>query len=257
MDKALLIPGLPADLIIAAYKKAPGNEIDSGKFKSPESSAALAANTFGYFLDKRPEALPLLPGLQEADWPPVEIPKLEATVRFPWAGGRHPCLDALIVTKSLLIGLESKRFEPFRTRDRKPLSEAYRRAVWGTDMKGYEACRDRLFSGDWGFERLDVAQLLKHAFGLRTAAHSKEHRGKRPVLFYLYAEPERWTDGVAIADTVRQQHRDEIESFSQLVAQDEVQFVACSYRQLLVGWAEHADTNIRAHAATIASRFAP
>jgi hypothetical protein len=124
-------------------------------------------------------------------------------------------------------------------------------------MKGYEACRDRLFSGERGFERLDVAQLMKHAFGLRTAAHHKEHRGKRPVLFYLFAEPERWTDGVAIADTVRQQHRDEIESFSQLVAQDEVQFVACSYRQLLAGWAEHADTNIRAHAAMIAIRFAP
>jgi len=31
---------------------APGNEIESGKFASPESSAALVANAFGLFLDE-------------------------------------------------------------------------------------------------------------------------------------------------------------------------------------------------------------
>lgn len=257
MDDDLFLPGLPADLIMAAYRKAPGNEIESGKFRSPESSAALAANTFGYFLDKRPEALPLLPGLQAADWPPVEGLALEAVVRFPWSGGRHPCLDALIVTESLVVGVESKRFEPFRARNTKPLSEAYRRSVWGSNMKGYEACRERLFDRDLGFERLDATQLIKHAFALRTAAHKKGRQEKRPVLYYLYAEPEARANGDAITDIARNQHRSEIEAFSSMVASDEVRFMACSYRELLANWAKHAEKGVRAHAAAIASRFAP
>jgi hypothetical protein len=43
----VLLPGLPIDLILQAYASAPRNEIESGKFESPESSAALAANAFG------------------------------------------------------------------------------------------------------------------------------------------------------------------------------------------------------------------
>ena len=42
-----LLPGLPVDLIRACYATASGNEITSGKFASPESSSALAANTSG------------------------------------------------------------------------------------------------------------------------------------------------------------------------------------------------------------------
>jgi hypothetical protein len=45
-----LLPHLPIEAILAAFEKAGGDEIKSGKFESLESSAALAANTFGYFL---------------------------------------------------------------------------------------------------------------------------------------------------------------------------------------------------------------
>jgi len=41
---------LPKDAILAAFARSPGNELASGKLESPESSAALAANTFGLFL---------------------------------------------------------------------------------------------------------------------------------------------------------------------------------------------------------------
>jgi hypothetical protein len=49
-----LLPGLPIDLIRGCYAAAPGNEIAGGKFASPASSAALAANTFGPFLPGQP-----------------------------------------------------------------------------------------------------------------------------------------------------------------------------------------------------------
>src|ERR1700692_4301789 len=98
----MFLPNLPEQLIRAAYMAAPGNEIETGKFASPESSAALVANAFGLFLD-RPGDMPPLSQDQDWGWPPISV-RLEATVRFPWAGGRHPCLDVLVETPDALIG---------------------------------------------------------------------------------------------------------------------------------------------------------
>ncbi|MBS3979053.1 MAG: hypothetical protein KGZ77_04545 [Rhodobacteraceae bacterium] len=84
------LPGVPAEAVLAALTRAPGSELASGKFDSPESSAALAVNAFGWFLD-RPRSLPPLPGV------PMGLPQtvaVEAELRFPWSGGRHPWLDA-------------------------------------------------------------------------------------------------------------------------------------------------------------------
>ena len=46
------LPGVPGPDIEAIFEAAPGNEIGTGKFDSPESSAALAANAFGFFLNR-------------------------------------------------------------------------------------------------------------------------------------------------------------------------------------------------------------
>jgi len=56
----IFLSGVPGELVRAAFDRAGGNEIASGKFASPESSAALAANGFGWFMD-RPTALPAFP----------------------------------------------------------------------------------------------------------------------------------------------------------------------------------------------------
>ena len=95
------LPGVPGPEIERIFNAAAGNEIASGKFDSPESSAALAANAFGFFL-KRPRDLPPLPDCGRVAWPARSL-SLEATVRFPWSGGRHPVLDCLVTTPSALI----------------------------------------------------------------------------------------------------------------------------------------------------------
>ncbi|MGA0606558.1 hypothetical protein ACO2Q0_11200 [Phenylobacterium sp. VNQ135] len=81
--------------ILARYQVAGGQELISGKFANPESSAALAANAFGFFA-KRPQALSL-PGL----FAPGEAQRveLEVEMRFPWSGGHHPWLDVGVQTK--------------------------------------------------------------------------------------------------------------------------------------------------------------
>lgn len=249
-----LLPGLPIDLIRACYAAAPGNEIASGKFASPESSAALAANTFGPFL-LRPAELPPLPGGEAWGWPASSV-RLEVIVRFPWSGGRHPCLDALIETSTALIGVESKRYEPFRAKPAVTLSDAYWRPAWGDAMTGFERVRNALREGSSPLARLDAAQLVKHAFALRTAVHrGPRFVGKRPVLAYLYAEPERWPDGRAVRTAEVDAHRNEIRSLAEIIAGDEVAFHACSYRELLAAWSGGAGDVVRAHAAAIASRF--
>jgi hypothetical protein len=258
VDDQHFLLGVPVSLVKTAYAGAPGNEIESGKFASPESSAALVANTFGLFVEHS-TALPALPGTVDCGWP-AESVMVEHEVRFPWPGGMHPWLDVLIVTGNALIGVESKRYEPFRSHDEGCFSDAYWRPVWGTKMTGYECCRDEI--RDYGgarFARLDAAQLVKHALALRTAVQRRDKiawLGKRPILFYLYAEPWRWPgDKGAIPLQDRLQHRAEVQAFTDMVAEDEVSFRSCSYSELLAHWAARPNPVITAHAAEIAQRF--
>jgi hypothetical protein len=241
---------LPVAEIQAAFAKAPGNEFGSGKINSKESSAALAANTFGLFL-KRPGDLPLLPGLGRIRWTPTYV-GLEECARFPWRGGRHPWLDVIVETQTHLIGIESKRYEPYRVRRPGSLSRAYRRPVWGANMVPFERMRDRLSEGILTYQHLDAIQLVKHAFGIRTRADSC---GKRPILFYLYAEPNAWPDGRLIGSAALQRHTAEIAEFARWVKGAEVRFASCSYRDLLAAFRTAILADVNSHARALADKF--
>ena len=227
---------MPGAEIEKIYNAAPGKEITSGKFDSPESSAALAANAFGLFLHRAAD-LPVLPGCEEEVWPAVSL-SIEAELRFPWGGGSHPHLDCLVETPSALIGIESKRFEPYRPPHSPSLSNAFWRPVWGERMRGYEGIRDRLrHNPAGGFAHLDAAQLFKHALGLRSEVQRRGPRKLKPILFYLHAEPEDWpASGEAVDERAKARHKEEIEAFGAAVADDEVRFVSCAWRNLLQVW---------------------
>jgi hypothetical protein len=244
--KHLFLPGVPAAYVIDRLTVAGGDEIGSGKLAHPESSAALAVNTFGWFVD-RPSMMPSLPGTAHMGLPDrVEV---EYCARFPWSGGRHPWLDAAVFTGTHLIGVESKRFEPFRDRKTVSLSPTYDRPVWGERMFRYSALRDGLRSGSFRFDHLDAAQLVKHAYGLVTDARRLH---KRPVLFYLFAEPTQ-REGCPIKLEDIQHHRKEIIEFAAAVDGDEVLFYSSSYRE----WLDQCSTGaaIRAHRRAIEERF--
>lgn len=243
------LDGVPAGHVIRRLAGAGGKEIESGKLSSPESSAALAVNCFGWFVE-RPKKLPPLTGLTDAGVP--ELVDIEFCARFPWRGGRHPWLDAVVQTPTMLIGVESKRFEPFRDKKTVSLSEAYDRPVWGDDMKGYERMRDRLRLGKERFSHLDAAQLVKHAFGLVTEAR---RRSRAPVLFYLFAEPEE-RNGRRIGQPDLTRHRSEILRFAEAVAGDEVTFRHASYREWL-GTRSQFDGSVAAHGDAVLKSFNP
>lgn len=250
-----LLPGLPVQAILARYLAGAGDEVRSGKFASPKSSAALVANAFGYFFE-RPSELPPLPGCEETAWPASRV-ELEQVVRFPWSGGRHPHLDVIVQSSAVLIGIESKRYEPFRPRKSPSLSTAYWRPVWGESMAGYQGVRDQLGKGTSSFRQLDAAQLVKHAFALRTQVHHKSSpQGQAPVLFYLYAEMGAWPNGELIDAEEHRKHREEIAAFATAVAGDEVRFLSCSYQELLKCWRDNGGPAVRSHAEAFSLAFA-
>ena len=249
MLDGVLLPHLDARAIAQAYGSAPGNELDSGKIASPESSAALVANGFGYYLDA-PGLLPPLPGVAAA-WPPHSV-TLEGIARGPWSGGRHPCRDVLLDIPDAIVGIESKRYEPFRAKGAMKLSDAYWRPVWGERMRGFERVRDDLRDGSLRFDHLDAAQLVKHAFGLRTAA---ARLGKRATLLYLHCEPTAWPDGHVVPAGAHERHSREIAAFAAAVADDEVAFAHLTWRALLGTWAASDDDGLRRHVAAVLDRF--
>jgi len=240
-----LLPGVPEDYVRERLFAAGGKEIESGKFTSPDSSAALAVNAFAWFHSK-PATLPLMPALKNAGWPPERI-DVEYCARFPWAGGRHPWLDAFIETATHIIGVESKRHGPFRDKKSVSLSEAYDRPVWGKQMGPYEAMRDQLRSRKTSFVHLDAAQLVKHAFGLITESGRKG--GKIPILVYLYAEPSCWP-AEAIA-----RHRNEINAFARAVDGAAVLFTSLRWQDWLTTWPSTKNVPLATHRKNLIKRF--
>ncbi|WP_252259819.1 PGN_0703 family putative restriction endonuclease [Erythrobacter aurantius] len=246
---SLFLPGVPVNHILQRLTDAGGKEIESGKLASPESSAALAVNCFGWFIP-RLHLLPSFPDLEEVGR--VQLVDVEFCARFPWSGGRHPWLDAVIQTSSMLIGVESKRYEPFRDAKKVDLSPAYDRDVWGPNMRRFEDLRDQLRSGETKFEYLDGAQLLKHAFGLVTEGR---RRDRVPVLAYIYAEP-RTRSGKPIDAEMIREHRAEADRFGNSVAGDDVRFIHSSYRDWLAHWNE-GNPELTAHRDRVVERFDP
>jgi hypothetical protein len=242
------LPGVPGDAVLAALRRSPGNEVDSGKFGSPESSAALAVNAFGWFLD-RPGALPPLPGVPMGRPEAVEV---EAEMRFPWAGGRHPWLDAAITTATTLVGVESKRYEPFRPGKTTSFSEAYDSRDWGAGMGRFTAMRLALCAGSRFYRHLDAVQLVKHAYGLRTQGIK---RARGAVLVYLHAAPAAWASGKPVSVEAIERHDAEIADFGEAVRGDDVTFVALRWADLLAAWSEVP--TLAAHAAAVQARFGP
>ena len=167
-------------------------------------------------------------------------------------------MDILITASSALVGVESKRFEPFRDKPEAKFSDAFWRPKWGGRTDGFQSVRDALAADPDMYAHLKADQLVKHTLALRAQVNRQSHLGVTPVLVYLYVEPDILPNsGKPIPESARATHRREIADFANRVADDEVRFAPCSYGALLTAWSESESPGVRAHAAAVARRFRP
>jgi hypothetical protein len=234
-----LLPGVESRHFVGHFENGDGRELD-WKFLAVHSSAALAVNAFARFKDN-------LGHLSLADRSDFENVAFEFKCPTGLRGGRPAHLDLLAQGPAGVVAVESKCTEHLE-RKVPSFSPAYseqirdeRRAdVWFRAMKKVLAKPDV-----FGF--LDVAQLIKHAFGL-----ARCFRGRSTTLLYLYWEP---LD--ADRHPIFRQHRREIERFSDLVAGGFPEFRTQSYAELWAVWQETAQPKwLRGHAVALQARYA-
>jgi hypothetical protein len=146
-------------------------------------------------------------------------------------GGRAPNLDVLAESDNVIVGVESKCTEYLQpkswTAEKPPFRPAYFEQIRDERRKGkwFEAMMQISRNPD-SFRHLDVAQLVKHAFGL-----GRVYRGKPVILLYLYWEPIDSDHHEEFA-----LHHNEIERFSEMVSDGFPEFEVAKYEDLFAKW---------------------
>jgi hypothetical protein len=228
-----LVEGVDADLIKQDYDNGSGQEWDY-KIKAVHSSAALAANTFGFFKDKH-DALELL-GVRGFSCPRLEA-KCPSGLR-----GTPPNLDALVESNQDVIGVESKFLETL-TEKKADFSPAYsRQNLPQCEPMWWEALEQ---AGKLGECRFDRAQIIKHYLGLRHTYRADE---RCLHLLYLYWEPANANSLPAF-----QEHRDQLSAFARQVSGSVVHFHGMSYRELWERW--ESIPGIAGHVRNLRARY--
>lgn len=214
-----------------------GRELE-GKFRAAHSSSALAVNTFARF-KTTPRDLAI------AGFSGFDTFRFEA--KCPAIPGREPPHLDLVLEDSLkVVGVESKCIEHLskHTADFAPaydalIRDARRDSAWFRLMHV-------LIKDPKRYRYLNVAQLVKHAFGLALC-----YAGKKSALVYLYWEPRNVEEIPVLLE-----HRRELVRFMGDVAGGSPAFVAISYRDLWGMWEEvRSPAWLPDHVAALRARY--
>jgi hypothetical protein len=215
-----LLPGVEPRQFVEDLERGGGRELPS-KFRAVHSSAALVVNTFARFKDE-PAHLTL------AGFSGFEGLTFERMCPTGLHGRGQPNLDLLVEGRAGVVAVESKCTEhlqpmapSFSPRYAAEIRDERRAGVWFHAMQMVQAQPD-------AFRFLDVAQLIKHAFGV-----ARCFKGRRTTLLYLYWEPLG-----ADRELIMLAHRREIERFADLVSGGFPGFRVQTYRELWAEWLE-------------------
>jgi len=188
------------------------------------SSAAMAVNVFQYWSQNQEyETLAKILRI-----PSRFIEKMTFERKFPVCAEmakngfkEPPHLDVAIeYSKTTRIGIECKLHEPFGRLQKSLLRDAYLNldGIWD-DIPKWRKLAVELNKSDFGFKRLGPAQLVKHVLGLKHEKHASDIR-----LLYFYF------DGPGSENC---EHLNELNRFSELVADDPVKFVPLSAQEFI------------------------
>jgi len=227
-----LVTGVRLEHFEADLRRGAGDELRM-KFCALHSSAALAVNAFARF-KARPEDLVLL---GNGGFKRLEFEKpLPAGLK-----GTPPNLDVWLESEQEVIAIESKLLEYFEPKKAKFKDKYHRTALPWAESCWWEVFEEAVSAGK---RYLDVAQLVKHYFGISN--YIREKSTGSATLLYLFWEPLNWADIAACC-----QHRAEIEELAKRVADSRVRFQWMTYPRLWDAWsavpllAPHAD-NLKA-----------
>ncbi len=236
-----LISGVSMRDFEADLLEGDGNELRM-KFCAIHSSAALAVNTFAFF-KSFPTAFWLwgLQGLEEL--------KFERKFSIFDEQSEHKSkanLDVFIKRNSDFIAVESKLLEYFSAKEAK-----FKPAYTEKNLSLAEPCWIDVMkkSRELGRQNLDVAQLVKHYFGLRRFQVTQQIQPKNITLLYLYWEPINADD-----HPICKRHRKEIDALREAVKSSEIIFKSMSYRELWGEW-NHSDF-LQTHVENLKKRYA-
>jgi len=229
-----LVRGVRLEQFERDLRQGDGGELRM-KFCAVHSSAALAVNCFAPFKD-RPEDLFLL-GNRGA-----------VTIQFekqmPIVPGRRPSnLDVWIDRGSSIVAIESKFLEYF-TPKKPEFAEIYKTMEPVSEPRWWSVCKSA-WNGD--AQHLDIAQLVKHYFGLRRFQNADE-QSPHLVLLYLFWEPTNWQDFKEC-----RQHHDALDMLAEQVAASSVEFRRMTYLKLWQEWMAIPELN--GHAGNLRARY--
>jgi hypothetical protein len=212
-------------------------ENGKAKFQAAHSSACLAANVFGPWLDTS-DAIPL-DGARYSGETHLEV---ECPTGLP---GTPPTLD-VVVDGPQVLAVESKCTETFEPH-RAEFALGYRMLVDELADRTWRAEYKCLVENPTRYRFLDAAQLVKHYLGLRRC-----FANRLVTLAYLYWEP---VNGDEVAACLI--HRAEVGELSKHVGDPRVRFVAMPYVWVWDEWAHvHSPAWLGEHARALQDRYA-
>lgn len=204
-----------------------GNEVKSKKgkpkFASIASSSALAVNTFALWKDET-----YLKTLEVCG--SGGFTELSFESKFKNKIGTPPNLDVVLSGVDKIIGIECKFLEPFGKKHPKFSDKYFNVEDHRKNSKWYEAMKGiRRGNAEFVFEYLDVAQLIKHYFGICCEKNKRDR-----TLLYLYWEPSEY---IRKGYKPYEQHMIELKHFADLVKDDaQLEFKFLSYQDLWQSW---------------------
>lgn len=221
-----LIDGTIADFVRGQLGQGSGSELvgEKPKFQSVGSSSALAANMFVPWMER-------LNRLHVGGITGFQDLKLEKKMSSG-LGGAPPNLDVYLGRDSSSVFVETKFLEPI-SRTIPKFSESYRKIDDGRTTGSWYQLYEGLLAGDEDYVHLDVAQLVKHFFGITNPKHGLN----RPALIYLYWEPDN-------ADEIEEfvKHRSEVKRLKEAVRNDPLlEFQSLTCRDLWSEWEQLGD----------------
>ncbi|MDI6714644.1 MAG: hypothetical protein QMD43_06425 [Thermodesulfovibrio sp.] len=209
------------------FENGDGGELSGNpsKMQAVHSSSALCVNIFQYWINvnQMPEISYACGFSRKATKISQEIvfeAKYPIDEKFQYSPNIYVVIKNKPTSQYKVFAIECKFSEAYSNRGHSGIKDKYFDLnIWGDIPNLYKLARS-ISQNDDKFIHLHPAQIIKHVLGLK-----KEFGKSGFKLLYL------WYDSLGCEGAT---HREEVESFAQIAASDNIHFHALSYQELII-----------------------